>query len=165
MPKIIAYKRKNMKTIQRYSALIWFTVLFVVGLLIRYLSGESSTLWGIWSAIDVAFAVVLGILAFIAYQNIVRDEDQIRLVFNIENKREVDTGLCLLRKNCTRSEVIGVVTMMKHNNEHLRYDVANLHNLLDEINQVQTGTKGKLHILINEDEFSQFDIKEYSEMK
>jgi len=153
-----------MKIIERYSALIWFSVLFVVGLLIRYFLGESSTLWGIWSAIDVAFAVVLGILAFIAYRNIVRDEDQIRLVFNIANKKEVDTGLCLLRKNCTRSEVIGVVSMMKRTNDPLKYDVANLHNLLEEINQVQTGTKGKLYILINEDEFSQFELKNYNEM-
>jgi hypothetical protein len=154
-----------MQTLQRYGVLIVFAILFVVGLLIRYLMGESSMLWGIWSSIDVSFAVVLGILAYIAYRNIVRAEDQIRLVFNIENKKEVDTGLCLLRKNCTRSEVIGVISMMKYTNEHLKYDVDNLHDLLEEINQVQTGTKGKLFIPINEDEFSQFDVKNYRETK
>ena len=147
-----------MQTLQRYGVLIVFAVLFVVGLLIRYLMGESSTLWGIWNAIDVSFAVVLGILAYIAYRNIVRAEDQVRLVFNVDNEKEVDTGLCLLRKNCTRSEVIGVIRMMQRKSKELHYDASHLHDLLEEINQIQTGTKGKLRIIITKDELTQFEI-------
>ena len=153
-----------MQTLQRYGVLIVFAVLFVVGLLIRYLMGESSTLWGIWSAIDVSFAVVLGILAYIAYQNIVRAEDQVRLVFNVDNEKEVDTGLCLLRKNCTRSEVIGVISMMQKHTKELRYDASHLHNLLDEINQVQVGNKKRLRIIINKDEFAQFEISKRTDI-
>jgi len=145
-----------MQTLQRYGVLIVFAILFIVGLLIRYIMGESSTLWGIWSAIDVSFAVVLGILAYIAYRNIVRAEDLVRLVFNVEDQQEIDTGLCLLRKNCTRSEVIGVIDMMNRKTKDLHYDASRLHDLLEEINQIQVGTRVKLRIIISKDEFAQF---------
>jgi len=147
-----------MQALQRYGVLIVFAVLFVVGLLIRYLMGEGSMLWGIWSAIDVSFAVVLGILAYIAYSNIVRAEDQVRLVFNVDNQKEVDTGLCLLRKNCTRSEVIGVLSMMQRNTKELQYNATHLHDLLQEINNVQVGSSRKLRIIINQNEFAQFEM-------
>ena len=147
-----------MQTLQRYGVLIVFAVLFVVGLLIRYLIGESSTLWGIWSAIDVSFAVVLGILAYIAYSDIVRAEDQVRLVFNIDNTKKVDTGLCLLRKNCTRGEIIGVLKMMKRKSKEFHYDASHLHDLLQEINHVQTSNNQKLYIIINQEEFNQFKL-------
>jgi len=147
-----------MQALQRYGVLIVFAVLFVVGLFIRYGMGEESALWGIWSAIDVSFAVVLGILAYIAYSNIVRAEDQVRLVFNVDNQKEVDTGLCLLRKNCTRSEVIGVLSMMQRNTKELQYNATHLHDLLQEINNVQVGSSRKLRIIINQDEFNQFEM-------
>jgi len=147
-----------MQALQRYGVLIVFAVLFVVGLFIRYGMGEESALWGIWSAIDVSFAVVLGILAYIAYSNIVRAEDQVRLVFNVANEKEVDTGLCLLRKNCTRSEVIGVISMMEKNTKELHYDATHLHDLLEEINNVQVGSNRTLRIIISQDEFAQFEI-------
>ena len=147
-----------MSTFQRYSALVLFSVLFIVGLFIRYFVGEGSALWGIWSAIDVSFAVVLGMLAFIAYRDIVRAEDQVRLVFFVEGQKEIDTGLCLLRKNCTRGEVIGVIKMMRRRTKDFHYDASHLHNLLGEINQVQTGRNGRLRIIISEDEFAQFEL-------
>jgi hypothetical protein len=146
-----------MQTLQRYGVLILFVLLFVVGLFIRYGMGEESALWSIWSAIDVSFAVVLGILAYIAYSNIVRAEDQVRLVFNVANEKEVDTGLCLLRKNCTRSEVIGVISMMQKKSPTLQYDASHLHDLLEEINSVQVGSSRKLRIIISQEEFEQFN--------
>jgi len=148
-----------MKIFQQYKVLVIFSVLFVVGLLVRYIYGENSLLWKMWSSVDISFAVVLGILAFIAYRDLVRDQEQVRLVFNVENKREVDTGLCLLRKNCTRGEVIGILGMMKRQNKtSFKYDSSHLHNLLDEINRVQIGRNTKLFIIINEDEFNEFAL-------
>jgi hypothetical protein len=148
-----------MQTFHRYGILIVFSVLFIVGLFIRYFLGDQSKLWDIWNTIDVSFAVVLGILAFFAYRDIVRAEDQVRLIFNIEKAKQIDTGLCLLRKNCTRSEVIGLITMMKNTNKPLKYDIHHLHALLEEINSVQTSRAGKLFIPLYHDEFHQFDLK------
>ena len=61
----------------------------------------------LWSNLDVSFAVALGVLAFIAYRDMVHDEDEIRLYFKLPDNSTHDTGLCLLRKDCTCSEVIG----------------------------------------------------------
>ena len=147
-----------MKKIQRYSALIWFIGLSIFGLLIRYLLGEDSVLWDIWSAIDTASAVALAVLAFVAYRDIVRDDDEVQLLFNIEGKK-VDTGLCLLRKDCTRGEVIGVISMLARvTDAPFKYNALHIHDLLDEINQVQKGTNEKLYIVISKDEFAQFKM-------
>ena len=147
-----------MSIFKRYGVLILFSVLFIVGLLVRYTLGENSALWSIWSAIDISFAVVLGILAYVAYSDIIRAEDQVRLVFNINNTKKVDTGLCLLRKNCTRGEIIGVLKMMKRKSKEFNYDASHLHDLLQEINQVQTSNNQKLYIIITQEEFNQFEL-------
>ena len=145
--------------IQRYSNLIIFTVLFFVGLFIRYFGGEGSSLWSIWSSIDVSFAVVLGVLAFLAYRDLVKEKDLIRLILNVEDSKHIDTNLCLLRKNCTRGEIIGLIKMLNKTNKPLKYDVKNLHKLLDELNRVQSSRVKRLYIPINKDELEQFNLK------
>jgi len=145
-----------METIQRYSALIWFIGLFILGLVIRYLFGENSTFWNIWSTIDIAFAVALGILAFIAYYDLVHDEDEIQLVFNVEGK-EIYSQLCLLRKNCTLLEVINVLNMLERTTKDpFQYNTLTLHQLLDEINLTQKSGKQKLKIPMTKDKFKEF---------
>jgi hypothetical protein len=149
---------KTLKTLKQYGVLISFVVLFVVGLIIWYALGENSALWGIWGAIDIAFAVALGVLAFFAYRDMVHDDDEVQLCFNV-NGREVDTGLCLLRKDCTRGEVIGVLGMMQRITENrFKYDAAHLHDLLDEVNRVQRGESDKLLVIISDKEFEQFEL-------
>ncbi len=147
-----------MKILDKYGILILFSTIFIIGIIIRYTLGDNSTLWNIWGAIDISFAVALGILAFIAYRDFVHEKDLVRLIFHVDGKKDIDTGLCFLRKNCTRSEVIGLVEMIKTTKEPLEYDVSNLHKLLDEINQVQSGKAGKLYIPIKESEIKQFKI-------
>jgi len=147
-----------MNTFQRYSALIWFSLLFVVGLLVRYLVGEESAFWNFWSSIDIAFAVALGIFAFLAYYDLVHDEDEIQLIFNVEGE-EVYSGLCLLRKNCTLLEVMNLLNMLERSStEPFRYDASTLHQLLDEINLTQKSGKETLKIPMRKDKFREFKL-------
>ena len=142
---------------RRYGGLTLFATLFGAGLAIRYLFGAHSRMWDIWNTIDISFAVALGVLAFVAYRDIVREKDQIRLIFDVEGE-PIDTGLCLLRKDCTRSEIMGVMQLLCKNNATLRYDAKHLHSLLEELNRVQSGSAGKLFIPLRRDELGQFEL-------
>ena len=48
--------------------------------------------------------------------------------------------------------------MMQRKSEQLIYSPTHLHDLLNEINKVQTGTQGKLYIILTRDEFTQFEL-------
>jgi hypothetical protein len=145
---------------QRYRLLVIFGALFVVGLFVRYGLGEGSVLWSFWSAVDVSFAVALGVLAFMAYREMIRDEDEVRLWFDVEGRR-VDTGLCLLRRDCTRSEVIGVLGMMQKRSEsRFRYGPEHLHDLLERLNAVRRGEATALYIPLSREEYEQFKLSE-----
>ncbi len=148
-----------MTSVGKYGGLTLFSALFGIGLLVRYAFGTQSTLWDLWNTVDISFAVALGILAFIAYRDIVREKDQIRLIFDVKEETKIDTGLCLLRKDCTRSEVIGLIEMLKKSDAPLKYDVKHLHTLLNELNRVQSGKAGKLYIPVHPEEMSQFDLR------
>jgi len=141
---------------KRYMVLTAFMLLTLIGLVLFYGFGSKSRVWSFWSALDVSFAVALGMLAFVAYRNMIRDEDEVRLYFDT-GKQQVDTGLCLLRKDCTRGEIIGVLGMMQRKTDRrFHYDAVHLHDLLNEINKVQKGSQKKLFIPLDEVEFEQF---------
>jgi len=81
----------------------------------------------------VAFAVALGVLAFFAYREMVHGEDEVRLFFDVAGAKEpIDTGLSLLRRDCSRGEVIGVLGMMQRRTEkRFVYNPTHLKQLLD----------------------------------
>jgi len=146
--------------LKRYRLLVVFAVLFILGLLIRYLFGEKSSLWSFWSAVDVSFAVALGVLAFMAYREMIRDEDEVRLWFDVEG-RQIDTGLCLLRRDCTRSEIVGVLGMMQtKTDQRFHYGPEHLYELLDRVNEVRKGKKKDFYIPLSREEYEQFRLSE-----
>ncbi len=119
-----------------------FLLLTIGGLSIRYLLGEQSILWGIWSSVDVAFAVSLGVLAFFAYREMLSEEDAIALSFDIvdePNEASIPLGISVLRKECTRSEILGILGMIQQKStERFNYETTLLKPLLEEIATVQT---------------------------
>ena len=148
-----------MRFVRKWSVLILFVFLTLLGLAIRYFfPGEDESVWNFWANLDVSFAVALGVLAFVAYREMVNDEDEVRLYFKLPDGTIYDTGLCLLRKDCTRSEVIGVLGMMqRRTSERFHYASEHLHDLLEELNSVQKGRRTELYIPIDEEEFEQFE--------
>ena len=142
---------------ERYLVLIVFVGVWIVGLAIRYLLGGESWLWGLWESIDVAFAVALGLMAFLAYRDFIKSEDEIKLYFKIQSTLE-DTGLSLLRKDCTRSELLGVLGMIQKETTQ-RYSIAYMKNreLLQSLHRIQKGEEDRLVIVLSSDELKQFD--------
>ncbi len=141
--------------------LMIFLLLTIVGLAIRYLLGVESIWWGIWSSVDVAFAVALGVLAFFAYREMLSEEDAIALSFTIVDDPERDPiplGISLLRKNCTRSEILGILGMIQTNTQQrFNYRTALLKPLLDAIAGVQTDrSKRECRIPIGREDYERF---------
>jgi len=152
--------------IKRYKPLIIYVGFILSGLIIWYffakitLFPEKKELWDFWGAIDTSSAVALSILAFLAYKEMIKQEDTIPLYFNVEGK-VIDTKLSLLRKNCNRGEVVGVLGMMqKDTKERFSFSTKALPVFLEQLQEVQKGKSDKIIIYMTQKEFEQFEILE-----
>jgi len=147
-----------MKLQKRYLVLIVFITLTILGIIIRYLSSANSWLWEFWSVIDVSFAVSMGVLAFMGYREYIKLEDEIEICFKVNNKLK-KTGLTLLRKDCTRGEILGILGMMQRKtNKRFLFDSRELPLLLKEVQSVQKGEKNIFVVEMTYEEFEQFDL-------
>lgn len=156
---MLVKKVKNMKPlITRYLVLVIFVAIWFIGLFIRYVLGSNSWFWDFWQTVDVAFAVALGVMAFLAYGEFIKSEDEINIYFKVDGI-EHDTGLSLLRKDCTRGEILGVLGMMQRTTkERFSFDAQKLPMLLKEIQEIQKGNQHKVLVDMSTDEFEQFVI-------
>ena len=146
------------KVYERYFVIIVPFIVWVVGMLIYYIAGKESSIWELWETIDVALAVALGLMAFLAYKDFISSEDEIKLYFKI-NENKKDTGLRLLRKNFTRSEILGVLGMIQKDPKD-RFNIKYMKNkkFLEDLNKLQKGNDKKFVLLMTEEEFGNFDI-------
>lgn len=144
--------------INRYLVLIIFLAVSLMGMTIRYLGGKESWFWDFWENIDSAFAVALGIMAFLAYKEFIKSEDEIKIYFNVDGV-EIDTGLSLLRKDCTRGEILGILGMLQTETK-TRFDISpkRVYALLKEVQEIQKGHKDKTVVDMTADEYEQFDL-------
>ena len=143
---------------KKYLVLIIFGSVWIIGLLIHYVVGEKSLLWDIWSTIDVAFAVSLGIMAFLAYLEFIKSEDRIEIYFSVDGILK-NTTLSLLRKDCTRGEIMGLLGMIQRTTkERFSFDNKELPLFLKEVQDVQKGNKNSFVIEMTHSEFEQFII-------
>ena len=140
--------------------LIIFVLVTFLGLAIRYILGKDSWLWTLWSSIDVSFAVSLGIMAFMAYKELIKSEDEIEIHLEVPN-RVINTRLSLLRKDCTRSEIQGVLGMIQKDSSK-RYNVSYMKQraFLQKLHQIQKGNDKRLIIYLSDQEVLQFDVKD-----
>jgi len=152
--------------IRRYKPLIIYIGFIIGGLVIWYFFEKEKVfppekeLWDFWSAIDTSSAVALAVLAFLAYKDMIKQEDIIPLYFNV-NGKEIDTKLSLLRKNCTRGEVVGVLGMMQKNTKNrFSFSTKALPLFLEQLQEVQKGKRNKIVISMTQEEFEQFEILE-----
>ena len=137
-----------------------FLGLIFVGVVIRYLFGNKSVLWDFWSVVDTSSAVAMALLAFLAYKDILKGDDEIAIYFVVNGKRK-DTKLSLLRKDCTRGEILGVLGIIQANTENrFKLEKATSLKILDEVQAVQRADKNIFEICLNQEEFDYFDIEE-----
>ncbi len=142
------------------KTLILFIAVTVIGLFIRYFFGEESRVWQFWSNLDVSFAVALGILAFLAYKDMIKDEDEIKIFFLLPNNIKIDTKLTILRKDATRSEILGLLGMIQKNPKE-RFTIVSLQtpSFLKELHNVQKDSSIKeILIKLKKDEIKQFVV-------
>jgi len=146
------------KLFERYLVLVVFVGVWLVGIVIRYGFGTQSWLWDLWSTVDVAFAVALGVMAFLAYREFIRAEDEVSIYFEIDGVSK-NTGLKLLRKDFTRSEIQGVLGMIQKDPAK-RYSVSYMkkRKFLQDLNQLQKGKSDVFILPLSGDEFEQFEI-------
>ncbi len=144
------------KWIKKYGVLINFIGLSLVGLIIYFIA-EDGVIWKFWGAVDISFAVALGVLAFFAYRDMVRDEDEMTIIFKLPNGETKNTDLTLLRKNCIRSEILGILGMIQKDPKN-RFEIAYLQtpDFLRMLNRLQKGTETEILINLKDNEINQF---------
>jgi len=137
--------------------LIIYVVIFILGLFAWWLS---PTAWDLFNTLDTASAVALAVLAFFGYWEFVRSEDVIKIYFDTDDQT-IDTHLSILRKNFSRSELMGVLSMIQKDAK-IRYEIQSLKEIsvLDKIQSVQKNSEKEFHIYVTKEELAQFTIKE-----
>jgi hypothetical protein len=142
----------------KFNALLWvFMAITITGIVARLL-GESSLLWEVYGTLDTASAVALATLAFLGYMEYTRLEDKIKVCFDVDGEK-IDTGLSLLRKNCTRSEIFGLLGMIQKDTKK-RFEVAFMKDLslLDSLQKIQKGKDNSFIIPLSKKELAQFTL-------
>ncbi len=147
-----------MKFFEKYLVLIVFVGLTIVGIVVRFVGGDSSWLWDLWGIIDISFAVSLGVLAFLAYRELIRSEDEIKIYFLVDTQ-EIDTELTILRKDFTRGELMGVLGMIQADPKQ-RYVIDELSDrqILSKIHAIQKGKDLRFVLTVNAKELEQFKL-------
>ena len=67
---------ENIKFLKKYKLLSLFWVLIFIGVPGRLIFGEDSLFWSIWGVLDTSSAVALAVLAFLAYKEIIKEDDE-----------------------------------------------------------------------------------------
>lgn len=147
-----------LKFFERYLVLIVFIGVWSFGLFIRYVLGTEHWLWDLWGTVDVAFAVSLGILAFMAYLEFIKSEEEVSIYFKVDRELK-DTGLSLLRKDFTRGEILGVLGMIQKDTVK-RYSIAYMkkRDFLQSLHAIQKGRDKKFVMPMTLEEFEQFEL-------
>lgn len=148
------------KILKRYLVLIVFVTMTLLGVGIGYFDDGKSGLWKFWGIIDIAFSVALGIMAFLAYKEFIQSEDEIKIYFDVEGK-EVETGLSLLRKDCSRGEILGILGMIQQESKkRFSIETKRVPTLLKELQEIQKGNENKIVVEMSQEEFEQYDLEE-----
>ena len=164
---------KKNKTIKKGTwLLIAYVGITLLGI-VAYLYGDDgkSPLWQIYVVAGAAATLALAILAAFGYYEYIKQEDIVKIKFKpvgfdaekTDQNGNIDTLLTVLRKNCTRSEIQGLLGMIfnDYHGRH-RYDLndflTNDGNILEVINNAQTGKIDEVVIKITQEELKQFNI-------
>ncbi|BCD68472.1 hypothetical protein [Nitratiruptor sp. YY09-18] len=140
---------------KRYIPFIIFIIIIISGIIAKLFD---SYLWEIFGILDTASAVALAILAGWGYIEFIRSEQPVKIIFEIDGKR-VETGLALLRKNFTRSELMGILGMIqKDQNTRYRLSFFQDKNMLKTLQKTQTGKEKEFVITMSKEEAKQFVI-------
>ncbi len=153
--------------------IIMFVVFTLLGIMAFYWNKDGTSFgWEIYTVIGTASTLALAILAVYGYLKYRKEEEIIDIVFmpkpsfqheKLDENGYLPTGLTVLRQNCTRSEIQGLLGMIfnDYHGRH-RYDLedflTNKGDILKIIDNAKTGKDNKVIIKITEEELKQFNI-------
>ena len=151
-----------MKKLFKYKELAIYVGVFIAGIVVFIIHNstpdESLDLWSWWGAFDTASAVALAVLAFMTYLEYQKNEDEIKIIFDVEGNRKY-IGLSLLRKDFSRSELNGLLrSLLKDQRQFKIESFKNIPELLKDIQQIQKGEGDEFIIKLTKDELEQFDL-------
>ena len=152
-----------MNKIKKYGELIAFIVLTLIAFAIYWMYGynKNDNLWSFLSALDTAFAISMGVLAFIAYKKLISAEDEIKIYFKLPDGKLIDTRLTLLRGDCKRSEIMGLLAMIQKNQkDKYKIEHSEAIRLLKHIQEVQKGNGKSIVINIDKEGLEHFKVKD-----
>jgi len=149
---------------------VFITIIGIIG----YLYGEdgTSTAWRMYVVLGSASTLGLAIIAGLGYMKYIKEEDIVIIKFKptfkidkIDDEGNITTGLTVMRKNCTRSEIQGLLGMIFNNyHKRNRYDLEDFltlkgkKNILTRIDDAQKGKSNEVVISITKEELKQFNI-------
>ncbi len=122
--------------------------------------------WSFFSKLDTATAIALATLGFLAYREYSKSMDEVRILLNVEGEELVDTKLKVLRKDISRSEILGILGMVQNdptkrfNNSELQKK-EKLLEFLKQIREAQKGERDTLEVPISREDFN----KHFSNLK
>ena len=157
----------------KYKELIWFVVLSTLILIIGIIK-HTSDLWSFLESIDTATAIALSVLAFLAYKEYGKNEDEIELkiaVYERNNYKQpikiVDfkdiagDNIRILRKEVSRGEILGLLGMFQKDTPK-RYSMSDnklILKFLDNLKKVQKAESDILLIPLLKEDFEKYFAK------
>ena len=143
------------------NSLTVYIVIVVLGIGAYYLQNAKNVehIWDYWGVLDTSSAVALAILAGVAYWDYIKGENIIKIYFLVNGKK-IETGLSLLRKDFSRSELLRILGMIKLDPKE-RYKLLYFQNptILKEIQKIQKGEGNEFTIELEDDELKYFKLK------
>ena len=143
--------------------LIFILVTLMVAIIGIFFHFEKSNIWSFFEVIDTSTAVALSVLAFLAYKEYIKEEDEIELKIAIYQKDRYDkpikiidfseiagNKIKILRKEVSRGEILGLLGMFQKDTGK-RYTLSDnvlILLLLDELKKIQKGDKNECIIPI-----------------
>ncbi len=151
-----------MKAMEKFKTpLTIYVLIIIIGLLAFYFTSTDNkdNLWNWFGAFDTSSAVAVAILAIFVYYEYIKQDETIKIYF-LEDDKKIDTGLSLLRKEFSRSEILGLLGMIKKDPEN-RFKLSYFQNpyILKDIQNIQKGKGKEFIIKVKKDELKYFDIK------
>jgi len=158
----------------KLNIFLFFTSIFlIIGSFYTFFTKNEfiEDLWNILTVLDTSTAIALAILAYMAYKEYMKNEDEIELKIAIYKKGNYEKAIKIkdfieiasskvkvLRKDINRAEILGLLGMFQKNTEK-RYNLSDnklILLLLKELKEVQIGKKNECIIPILEEDYIKY---------
>ena len=155
---------------KKSTPLLSFLLIFGVGIVVALNSNvlqskdiySANFWWNLYGVLDTSSAVAVAFLAFFGYINYIKLEDKIKIYFLIkETNKKIDLNISILRKNFTRSELMGILGMIRKDSTQ-PFDISYLKqtSILDKIHNIQKGNSKEFIILVTQNELENFNLNQ-----